>query len=296
MKLSYDSTISRHLVHRSSVAEVLLTDWRQTAVDRFELAAQWPREHSLFRTRDGHFDPLLAAETIRQAGILLAHVGYNVPHGRPFLMQRLAFECDPKYLHWKRAPLNVLVKVSVSEVLRRGSTVGGMRIDVTLLRDDERRIGSGSGWLRCVTPTAYRRVRWVSQPSEPREPPAVTPADPVAVGRHLPSDVVVGPPDATGSCPLRVSLDHPVFFDHPLDHVPGMLAIEAMRQAALLRLDRPRAVMVAADATFPKFLDIDRPCLVMPAQVCPAPGLDAVDVRCVQDGLVAVQGRVTLSR
>jgi hypothetical protein len=295
MKLSYDSTISRHLVHRAAVAEVLLTDWRQMGADTFVLAAQWPRGHLLYSSRDGHFDPLLAAETLRQAGILLAHVGYRVPQDHAFLMQRLIFECVPERLHSPRAPLNLVVTADVSEVLHRACTISGMRIDVTLLHDDDR-IGWGSGWLRCVPPRAYERLRWAGAPREPGRPPAVTPADPATVGRRLPADVVVGPPDTEGSRRLRVPIDHPVFFDHPLDHVPGILAIEAMRQTALATIGRPAAVVIGAEAAFPTFLHFDRKCTVVPDFVRAAPDRDVVGIRCIQDGVVAVHGQVALSR
>ncbi|WP_422755617.1 AfsA-related hotdog domain-containing protein [Micromonospora sp. WMMD708] len=79
MKLCYDSTVPRQLVHRPPVAEVLLADRQQTGPTTFALAAQWPRGNSFRGVRDGRFDPLLAAETIRQAGILSAHVGSALP-------------------------------------------------------------------------------------------------------------------------------------------------------------------------------------------------------------------------
>nr|WP_160159916.1 AfsA-related hotdog domain-containing protein [Streptomyces sp. SLBN-31] len=51
------STVPKELVHRASVAEVMLTDWARRSEDHFTLAAQWPRGHSFFTTIDGCHDP-----------------------------------------------------------------------------------------------------------------------------------------------------------------------------------------------------------------------------------------------
>ncbi|MFY1681810.1 ScbA/BarX family gamma-butyrolactone biosynthesis protein [Micromonospora sp. WMMD730] len=293
MKLSYDSTVPRQLVHRSAVAEVLLTDWQQTGATTFVLAAQWPRGHSFYGVRDGQFDPLLAAETIRQAGILLAHVGFEVPQSCFFLMQRLAFGCVPEQLHAADEPFDLVLTVEVGAVLRRACTIGGMRIDVTLRHGGDL-VGEGSGWLRCVSPATYERLRWGGQARAVGPPPVVTPADPASVGRQHPADVVVGPADPQGTRQLRVPLHHPVLFDHPLDHVPGMLAFEAMRQAALAATGRPGALVVGADATFPAFLELDRECTLVVRSVTAAPDRQLVNLHFIQDGAVAVHGEVAL--
>jgi hypothetical protein len=295
MKLSYDATVSRQLVHRAAAAEVLLTDWRQTGPDTFMLAAQWPRGHLLYGVRDGRFDPLVVAETIRQAGILLAHVGYGVPQSSAFLMQRLAFDSVPEQLHATGKPFDLVIVVEVGAVLRRARTIGGMRIDVTLLHGDDL-VGEGRGWLRCVPPATYERLRWGGSARAVGTPPRVTPVDPASVGRQLLSDVVVGSLDSDGMRRLRVPLDHPVLFDHPLDHVPGMLVFEAMRQAALAAVGRPEAMAVGADATFSAFLELDRECGLLVESVAVTSDRQVVNLRCMQDAAVAVHGEVTLSR
>jgi len=49
VQLSFNSIVPRHLVHRSALAEVLLTDWYPTGDNTYLCAAQWPRGHSLYR-------------------------------------------------------------------------------------------------------------------------------------------------------------------------------------------------------------------------------------------------------
>ncbi|MFF8732844.1 AfsA-related hotdog domain-containing protein [Streptomyces sp. NPDC015171] len=38
--------------------------------------------------------------------------------------------------------------------------------------------------------------------------------------------------ERAGRWQLRIEQDHPVLFGHPVDHAPGMLLLEALRQAA----------------------------------------------------------------
>ena len=76
------TTVPKEFVHRAAVAEVMLTSWKRQDDTRFTVTAQWPRAHSFFTpSGDGLHDPLIAAETVRQVGSLLAHAEYGVPLG-----------------------------------------------------------------------------------------------------------------------------------------------------------------------------------------------------------------------
>jgi hypothetical protein len=260
--LSFDSTVPRHFVHRAAVAEVLLTDWKHRGPDTFVCAGQWPRGHALQSTRDNAFDPLLVAETIRQSGILLAHVGYAVPLDHAFLMQRLRFTCAPEGMRSSGNPLDIVVEVSVRDI-RGARRLSGMRIDAVLWSGGAA-IAEGSGWLRCVAPTAYDRLRQASVPGGPGVPLAVTPLPQAQVGRLGTRDVVIGPGSDARGHPLRVPIEHPVFFDHALDHVPGMLVIEALRQAGVVAIAAPGAALISADVQFADFLELDREYAVRP--------------------------------
>jgi hypothetical protein len=291
--LSHESTVPRHLVHRAAVAEVLITDWQRTGEHTFTVAAQWPPGHLVYGSRGGQFDSMLAAETIRQAGILLAHVGYGVPHGWAFVMQRLRFSCTPDRLRVTACPLNLTATVQIGELVRRGTALRSMRVDLEIIRDGEP-LAVGSGWVYCVPPAVFARLRR-RDPARPARPPQVPPAEPAAVGRQRPEDVVIGPRGSGGTHPLRILLDHPVFFDHPLDHVPGMLAIEALRQAALIAAGRPRLAVTGVDATFPAFLELDRPCEVGVDTLLTTEDGHLARVSCVQQGVTGVCGELTLS-
>ncbi|BFV55060.1 hypothetical protein KCMC57_up01640 [Kitasatospora sp. CMC57] len=66
-----------------------------------------------------------------------------------------------------------------------------------------------------------------------------------------------GSPGFAGTAPGI--LDHPVLFDHPVDHAPDMLLLEATRQAA--RATHP-ALPVAMDAAFFRWVELDAPCWI----------------------------------
>lgn len=60
---------------------------------------------------------------------------------------------------------------------------------------------------------------------------------------------------------LRVDGCHPVFFDHPVDHVPGMLLVEAARQAAVAATGG-RGVPIEMDTEFRKYVEFAEPCWI----------------------------------
>lgn len=92
---------------------------------------------------------------------------------------------------------------------------------------------------------------------------------------------------------MRIDDTHPVLFDHPCDHIPGMLLLEALRQAACARLGVPEAHLVSLGATFHRFAELDERATIR---------LDVVDdgalsIRgsLVQGGVAVVQGTAALA-
>ncbi|KJK48698.1 hypothetical protein UK23_16145 [Lentzea aerocolonigenes] len=293
--VSFNSCVSRDLVHRKALAEVFLTDWARVGEDSFLLGAQWPRSHSFYAPRDGRHDPMLVAETVRQAGILLAHKGYDVPLGHSFLMDRITLAVHQDEMTVGDEPADLLIEVEARDVLRRARGINGMRVDMTFRRAGVR-IASGSGWVRVAGPGVYRRLRWGGEPRLPGPACSPTPLTPEIVGVTSVDDVVLGEPTGRWTWPLRVRTGHPVLFDHPLDHVPGMVTLEAMRQAGRAVLGRPGAQPLDLDASFPRFLELDRECLVS-AEVLKwiSPSVAVLSVQAIQDGVVAAEAVLTMA-
>ncbi|TXL84239.1 A-factor biosynthesis protein [Streptomyces sp. IB2014 016-6] len=247
-RLSWSRTVPRELVHRRSAAEVLLTDVRpgmQRGV--FDAAASWSRSHPTF-PRDGAdlHSPLIVIETMRQLGIYLPLRHYAVPPESRLLITDLFFRIDPE--REPRATSNstdVTCRARVTDI-RNGvdGHVAGLRMEISV------RTGSGifaraGGGARFLGPEQYAAVRGAGATALPPAP--TDPRDRPDIGRIAvadPRDVMIALDD--GAVRLRpADPRHPFFFDHPSDHVPGMVLLEAARQAGALasegRCVRPTA-------------------------------------------------------
>ncbi|MFF7172574.1 ScbA/BarX family gamma-butyrolactone biosynthesis protein [Streptomyces pseudovenezuelae] len=255
------ATVPREYVHRVAVAEILLTGWSRTGADRFTITAQWPRAHQLHVSPDrSAYEPLLVAETVRQCGALLAHAEYEVPLGHQFVLQELSVDTRPEHLAVGAAPAEPVIDITVAEVRRRAGRPTALRYDAAVRLGGER-VATGRIAVSWTNESVYRRLRGgrtadVGALRLPRPLPPL-PAD--TVGRALAADVLLSPDARPGRWRLRVDAAHPVFFDHPLDHIPGMLLLEAARQTVRAHGGQERLVPVSFHATFHQYAELDRP-------------------------------------
>lgn len=287
--VQFDRTVDRALVHRSAVSEVLLTDWRSVGEWDYTLGAQWPRGHSFYQpVAGGWYDPVLMAETIRQSGLLIAHSAFGVPLGTQFLMGDLCYDVDPAGLVCDGRPADLSLMLSCGEVRRRGDTIAGMRIQVNVLRAG-RALGTGSGVLTCASPSVYRRLRGDRIGAVPTaRTPLPVPAP--LVGRDRGVDVVLAPTSDAQTWEIRSEVNHPVLFDHEVDHLPGMVLVEAMRQAACLATGRPELLVTGLDTRYHRYVEFDEPCLVRAAAGAPTVDGTPVGVRMEQGGVLVAEG------
>jgi hypothetical protein len=252
------ATVPREFVHRVAVAEILLTGWTRTGADRFTLTAQWPRAHQLHVSPDrSAYEPLLVAETVRQCGALLAHAAYEVPLGHQFVLQELWVDTRPEHLAVGAVPAEPVIDITVAEVRRRTGRPAALRYDAVVHLGGER-VATGGIAVTWTNESAYRRLRGgrTADVGALRLPRSL-PAD--EVGRALAADVLLSPAARPGRWRLRVDTAHPVFFDHPLDHIPGMLLLEATGQTVRAHGGRERRVPVSFHATFHRYAELDRP-------------------------------------
>ncbi|MFC0448090.1 ScbA/BarX family gamma-butyrolactone biosynthesis protein [Rhodococcus jostii] len=292
--MSFERTVPRRYVHRQSVSEVFLTDCVPLpGPDRFVVAAQWPRLHGFYRARGGCYDTLLLAETLRQTAIYLGHTRYRVPLPNRFVMQHLQVSAVPDALEVGDAAADVIVEVAVSGHAYRGGALSSFRVDLRF-RIGGREVGTATGDAAVFPPAAYSRARWGERGPRPVGAPWFPdPVRPGLVGHLDDAHVVLGPQVAGNEWELRVDTAHPVLFDHPCDHVPGMLILEALRQGARARLGLPDARLESLDATFHRFAELDERTTIR---------LDVVDddassVRgsILQSGVAVVRGTAALA-
>ncbi|MFI9648851.1 ScbA/BarX family gamma-butyrolactone biosynthesis protein [Streptomyces sp. NPDC052040] len=248
-QLSYLHAVPRHMVHRAAIAEVFLTDTVRTGEHSFLVAAQWPRDHALYSPgSDGSSDPLLFMETIRQALVYLAHAYYDVPLGHRFIGFDSEFEItDPAALHIGGEPVPVVLEAQWVWVGNRPPHRYGMRLEVVLTVGG-RPCGHGALHVVAVDDKRYALLR--GRGAKPRgvatsgpEPRPLHRAHPAAVGRLRAKDCVLVRERTEGPWQLLIDVEHPIFFDHPSDHVPLMVTLEGFRQLGHLLLhpgDTPR--------------------------------------------------------
>lgn len=290
----FQQTLPRHLVHRAAVSEVFLTNLAATRDGTFQVGAQWPRSHQFFGPKSQLHDPMLLTETIRQATLAIAHEFYQVPQGTHFVMHEISFEINEEGLRLGYKPADVVLTAVAHGIRKRGKTVAGMTIDFACFRDNIK-VGSGGVSFRCISAATYARVRGDNIDATVTAGKQPAPVAPHLVGRYQDCDVVLAPSAVDNLWLVRVDTQHPVMFDHPVDHVPGMMAIEGARQAALLATGSAGGVPVKGRFSFEHYIELDEPCVIA-ADTAPAPGdgRSSVRVKFEQSGQTAVVGDLEL--
>ncbi|WP_210492143.1 ScbA/BarX family gamma-butyrolactone biosynthesis protein [Patulibacter sp. SYSU D01012] len=313
--LRFDTTVERALVHRAAVCEVFLTDAAELAPRRYLTAAQLPRVHSLYS--DGlltpaRYDPLLLLEVCRQTTILVAHRFLGVAPRDKFVFGTGDFRVlDPEALLVGPDPGHAVVEATVvDEHLRRGER-DGVTYELVLSVDGRPAFALEMA-IRWMPPAAWdalrARGRAALRLGPDHAPDPTRPVHPNEVGRTLPGNVVLAEsrpsPDGLHA---RVIVDraHPALFDHELDHIPGMLLFEAVRQAAVvaahehLGLSPSRLALSRARVTFTRFGEFELPTAlhVRPPALRdgPAGPVAATSLEVTQDGVPIATADVELA-
>lgn len=293
-RVSFQQTVRRELVHRASVSEVFVTDVVAIDDSTFLVGAQWPRCHGFFGPVDetAH-DPMLFVETVRQAGLAVAHEVLGVPFGHSFLSHAKDYWITEAGVAVGGRPVDVLLQVTIPGLDAQRKTRRRMNMVFECFRDGELIGGARVPWS-CISPQSYARLRGSSLASAGRPASALpAPVAPHLVGRVREIDVMLAPTGVPGAWTLRIDRRHPVHFDHPVDHVPGMAFMEAARQAALALTARPHALPLAGSFTFDRYIELDEPCVITARRQ--SPGSDVIEVFGDQSGNRVASGSLTLS-
>ncbi|HEY5834842.1 ScbA/BarX family gamma-butyrolactone biosynthesis protein [Streptomyces sp.] len=261
-ELTYSRTVDRDLVHRDSLGEVFLTDLRVTGETgesgyhaAYTAAAQLPRSHAYYGDhllRPSAYDPVLLLEACRQAALAGAHEFYGVPGSHKFILTHLRIGLTrPENTVVGSAPCRLTLRVVVGAHRRKEGRTTGLDYEIGLYAQDLE-IGTASVGLRFKSPEGYLQLRLANRDGKPL-PSSATLMDrvpsagvaPYQVGRNDPGNVVLADTRVTGGvggATLRIPASHPSMFDHPQDHLPGMVIAEAARQLALLTALETRAM------------------------------------------------------
>ncbi|WP_055489106.1 ScbA/BarX family gamma-butyrolactone biosynthesis protein [Streptomyces sp. TP-A0356] len=304
--MQFARTLAKELVHRASVAEVFLTDSERHGEDEMLLAAQLPRLHAFYDDTLGprtHHDPLLLLEACRQGIFVVAHRYLDVPLGHKFLLRTVEFEVpDPAALASGDTPTETVIGARIEHRFRSRSGVTGLRLRFTAS------IGTREALLARIDYSWMRPQDWTRMRARqrgalglPRTPVALPGPriDPARVGRRDPANTVISPActsaDGMYTARLVAETAHPILYDHWVDHVPGMLELEAFRQLAVTAavaagtVHTPTALPVGLAARFRCFAEMDLPL------VCrTTPVLHGADIECTlhQPGTLAAEARI----
>ncbi|MCT7352791.1 hypothetical protein N4P33_11490 [Streptomyces sp. 15-116A] len=275
-------------MHRSALSEVFLTGCLSRAENRFSLTGQWPRAHAYFSPTAHRHDLLQAAETMRQAALLLAHTEYRVPLGHRFTPWDVSLAVLPGRLAIGPAPTELELDVVGSDLVGRGEGSLEAVLEFTLRREGE---PMATGHLRFSTSPPAPDAGDRGAPPAPRAASAAP--SPELFGRSSAHDILLAD-RAAGAWRLAPDPTHPVLSDDggPVAH---LVALEAARQATHALVGPARGGLSITEITcaFVRQPDPRRACWI-DAALLPAPGSGplTVQVTARQDGRAVWEAQV----
>jgi 2-oxo-3-(phosphooxy)propyl 3-oxoalkanoate synthase len=295
--LSFDRTVDPREVWSLAPETTFVTDWHYDRDHEvFEIATRLPRAHLRYSdTPNPYPDIVLLSQLASQAGVIVVAELLDVSLDSTFLLRRLAITLDPLEANVvsrdaTRFTLTTDREGTWFKTRRTGTPPTGSMIARCALE------GRPSGtlevqgiWVDDRTYEIYRRMGGSVEP----EPLPAEAADPEPhTGRSLPRNRAVsrlqdgeGPGRYAGT--VLVDEDDPTFYERPLDHVPGLLLLDAVKQGTTAAVCRERSVPASrvvvdsAEFLFSRFAELHAP---VHCHVDVSGGLRAVKSECTQGG------------
>ncbi|MFD7335496.1 ScbA/BarX family gamma-butyrolactone biosynthesis protein [Streptomyces violascens] len=303
---SASGPVPQHYVHKINASEVYLTNWRGDGRDRFRIAAEWPDRHH-FDPAGNTLDPLLLSETIRQTFPLLCHAAYGVPMGHRLIWERFSYRVLTTADALAARGRDIELHVQCHDIAYRGTRPTSLSMWTTVTRGGVP-VAQAETRFAITAKGVYQRLRGkyadaslAMSRAVPLPESALT--RPVGSHRTRGRDDVLTPPTTDGAQWLRVDTSHPGHFDHPVDHVPGMLLLEAAHQAALGTsadsrnaegTDAPGTCITSLTCQFKQYVELDLPCALFSEELSPNElGHRRLAVEAVQNDRVAFTAELT---
>ncbi|MFE3646182.1 ScbA/BarX family gamma-butyrolactone biosynthesis protein [Streptomyces sp. NPDC059169] len=272
----------KEYVHLHDETAVLARKWCRTGPDSYSVTVEWPDEQG-----SPYITPMLVPQTVRQAGLVIAHAELGVPLSHQTLLKTLNYTADPSIFNPRNKPTVLSVDI-VCAGKGRSATTSGRAIDFTVRHDGRTVIRADSefGW---ISPVAYRRIRGDHLVVDWGEWPLPGPAAPSLVGRRSASEVVISPTDVPLRWQLRNVAENRTLFDHRVDHVPGLVLVEAACQA-VESLTRPGTFVPAVmRSRYMSYVEFDEPCWIEATVTARAAEASTVRVTGIQGGRTAFE-------
>jgi hypothetical protein len=295
--LSFDRTVDPRQVWSLAPETTYVTDWHfDPELEEFSIATRLPRAHLRYSdTPNPYPDVVLLSQIASQAGVIVVAELLGVPLDSTFLLRRLAITLDPlEHNVVSRDATRLALKTdregTFFKVRRTGRPpTGSMIAECTLEGRPSGTLEVQGIWVDDEMYQAFRNAGGGVAPAP--LPPEASEPEP-NTGRSLPRNRAVSrlrPMARPGSYAATVLVDEddPTFYERPLDHVPGLLLLDAAKQAttaAVCRQEavRPsRVVIDSAEFLFSRFAELHAP---VECQVDLSGGLRAVEAECRQGG------------
>ncbi|MEU5417290.1 MULTISPECIES: ScbA/BarX family gamma-butyrolactone biosynthesis protein [Streptomyces] len=265
--------IPKEFIHLHRTEAVLLTNWSTLGSGRYAVSAHWPRGGFF-----GDSVQILLAQTIRQSCLLIGHAELSVPLPHQTLMEWMDFSVSSDFYDPKNKPDNLFVLLTF-----KPNNPRSLRVELSILSEG-RLVAESLLDFSWIAPGAYRRLRGAHAEVPWGEVVVPSPVLPHTVGRAHEHEVLLAPTGLADRWELRMDVSNPALYDHRVDHVPGLVLIEAAYQAAHA-VTGPGHGPVRVMSTFDSYVEFDAPCLI-DAAVVPAKDEDTVrvEVTGVQSG------------
>jgi 2-oxo-3-(phosphooxy)propyl 3-oxoalkanoate synthase len=308
-ELDTGRALAREVVHKAAPEQVFVTDWmRGPGEDWCTIAARLPLAHARFSDSAAPYhDLLLIAETVRQAGLVVVSEILDVEGDRQFLLRELKVELDPlEHARKSRDSCDVLISQDPSSEVRmrpgRAIASGLMRARVAIGGRPAGVCEVMGAWVPESFYASLRKGNVDAASGQGLPEPSPRSDVEVRTGKVSPANSVLTPLRATAvprgyEASLVIETDDPTFFDHPLDHVPGLYLLEGLQQVSVaaaceeLGVDHARVVVSGFEIKFARIAEFqpDVVCAVELDQGC-----GGGQVSCSQGGKACCEGTVRL--
>jgi len=264
--IPFDARVPANLVHKRDKSEVFPRALVHARQDEMWAGVRWPAQHRFYRPGAHGVDSYLIIETIRQLTILACHEHYATPLDAHFLMSAIGTTIQPSEGHRVTLGKNIAVHLrGASPRFAPDGSLRHVRIEATFFCEDGQPFATGYGDARIVTSGLYARVRsgrTTTVSGGPAHAPG-TAWEPHRVGHSEQSSVVVSRNSSNDTFALALDLNDTTLFDHPLDHIAGMIPVEAARQILRLISDDPHAEISSSYFEFNRALEFGSPITVI---------------------------------
>lgn len=289
--------VIRTLVHKRFPENVLLTDIRDCGQDHFVGAGRIPADHPFFTGggRTPQQDILFYTEVGRQASLAITHRFLNAAPDDVFIFEKSEASVTPAIWRLPSAADSVTIEIKIRDSVRRKNAVSRAVADYAMFVASELVFG-GTGTWTVQSAALFKRLRrsmgMKSSPETEAPAPDVEASSDSRGARF--DNVVISAPEyledkAAVGASLIVDRSHSYFFDHPCDHVPGMLLLEGCAQLAVAAVAESglagsrQAAITAYHADFTQFVECGLPTMLT-ARVVAGHGADVAN-RSVHEGV-----------